>query len=653
MGLDVVLESEDLFQARPRPKTAHQPPCIRAKVDEKDIKELLRNRYNNLRRSDDNYRELRPSYSTSPRRRSMPARPHGKNAKNCEVMKRGSVYQSSRELKSIRRLRDERRNVESTCSDEGFLSFEINEATGFPKSRTSFIDIHPLAPVNSTEERVKLNCSSSGSKGFSSRSNEKREKGSVEEQNSDRDSTCNLPKSFSAKAVMFNTPSQLEKGASKASKKLRFSPFKQMLDPIMKSKYLRNPSSMEIEIPGNPPTIKRHRVFHKSSSNEFSKPAEKTNYDGGMVERDKILMMVPSPAHLHATLKLNYKNDTPSYEFALKNPEDVLLAKTWRTDNAFNWVYTFYKYKKKGTTSSDCASKDPLIIGQMQSSCYLCSEVSDTASLESTIVTEFVLYDIAHARKSFGTSNSTDTENYQHRPKRCPSSDFDSNPSTSHPWSMDDLHPYLEIAAVVIQIPFIKKEVEEDKSTEERGIANHANVRVVIPSGPHGLPSSEDGRPSSLLDRWRYRGGCDCGGWDMACPIVVIENPCTDNYVGDYLAKGSQWQMVLFVQGRKEKIPALSITSNGRGQYSVDFHAQLSALQAFSICISILHSSEAPSALNHDNKQMFYSNSLKLLLEQEVKILLEAVADDKSNKKTEQMTPLFILDPPFSPMGRV
>lgn len=50
-------------------------------------------------------------------------------------------------------------------------------------------------------------------------------------------------------------------------------------------------------------------------------------------------------------------------------------------------------------------------------------------------------------------------------------------------------------------------------------------MKVVLPIGNHGLPSAEsEGDPSSLLDRWKHGGGCDCGGWDMA-PLILLGNP--------------------------------------------------------------------------------------------------------------------------------
>jgi hypothetical protein len=45
---------------------------------------------------------------------------------------------------------------------------------------------------------------------------------------------------------------------------------------------------------------------------------------------------------------------------------------------------------------------------------------------------------------------------------------------------------------------------------------------VVLPSGVHSLPS--DGGPSSLIERWKTGGSCDCGGWDLACKLKILAN---------------------------------------------------------------------------------------------------------------------------------
>lgn len=325
----------------------------------------------------------------------------------------------------------------------------------------------------------------------------------------------------------------------------------------------------------------------------------------------------------------------------------------------------------------------------MQVSCYLCSDVSGAGSFDNSAVTEFTLYDIDLARRNNAVeryhlplnfnqtaissadcpsevSSLTEKDDYR-SPVRHDSPGFDSEPSTSYPWAPSELKPHLEIAAIVIQIPFVKKGNLKNLEAGDRYISGHqktrtisddhtnfAEVKVVTPMGRHGFPSSEEVGPSSLLDRWRFGGGCECGGWDMGCPILVFD---TVNSESAASVIGTEQPIVLLAKGKKEKTPALTITSNGEGQYAVDFLAQLSALQAFSICISILHGSEASTAISQDkNNHKLYSDSLKLLLEDEVRHIIEAISEEekrKTKKRVEQVPPSFFLDPPFSPIGRV
>ncbi|MCI56361.1 bromo-adjacent domain-containing protein, partial [Trifolium medium] len=62
------------------------------------------------------------------------------------------------------------------------------------------------------------------------------------------------------------------------------------------------------------------------------------------------------------------------------------------------------------------------------------------------------------------------------------------------------------------------------------------------------------------------------------------------------------------------------------GHYAVDFHAQLSTLQAFSICVAILHGTSASSGGpgNEKNQQQLSKcSSLKMLLEDDVECLFK------------------------------
>jgi hypothetical protein len=194
----------------------------------------------------------------------------------------------------------------------------------------------------------------------------------------------------------------------------------------------------------------------------------------------------------------------------------------------------------------------------MHVSSYLCSEVAKDGTLNNSVNTEFVLYDIAHARRSFAAEEKAQcTETTQPKLCRPISGDYqqqinlidqqhgarnNSEVSTSCPWSEEDLYPHLEIAATVIQIPFNKAKSKEFDNGPSCG-----TIKVVTPSGLHGLSDDNEASPSSLLDRWRFGGGCDCGGWDMACPLVVLENAHDNNWV-DSVNKESKHPMELLVQ---------------------------------------------------------------------------------------------------------
>lgn len=101
----------------------------------------------------------------------------------------------------------------------------------------------------------------------------------------------------------------------------------------------------------------------------------------------------------------------------------------------------------------------------------------------------------------------------------------------------------------------------------------------------------------------------------------------------------------MVVQGRKDEAPAFTIKEVKEGKYAVDFHAQLSSLQAFSICVAILHAADA----GHErSEQMLQSDSLRVFAEEEIKHLIDAISEEEKFK----MEPSFVMNPPFSPIAR-
>ncbi|KAG6479375.1 hypothetical protein ZIOFF_062838 [Zingiber officinale] len=768
MDQGVVFECQNQSQVTLRHKFATTPSLSSKKVEEKDRKRLPVSRYRYLNRLDGDLRGFNRSYSSSLDYKSMNSRKLNANGDN-EVVKRGSMYQSSKEVRRMRKQREGRRKVDFGCSDDAFISFEIvdhvpkhigsksnqfpdkqflslvssnadsvnlisTRCTEFPKS--SFCDL-PNKPPNTDNTcldfmpvkgcavddsvEICLHSVKPTPRGIAPGSLEpdllKEQKShcygkihpeSYMKNNCARDSINTLPKCLSENAKISHAVSNLDHGMADASVlKTVFSPLKRIFDPIMKTKSLRDSFPAATQNSGSvcvhPTDIGLKAVPEKSILNAISIKEEDIK-PGPCLIRGSVPAAI-SPAHLHGILRLDTENGFPSLEFSIQDPEEVLFAKTWKTDSAFNWVYTFHSSKKKLNTSRRTKDNNeilPPLIGQMHVSFYLCSEVRENGSLFNSTVTEFVLYDIARARRNFSveerskcctdstqavSSNVVEDRIPTATPERNKSVEYpdssrlgldscDSKVSTSFPCSSKDLHPQHEIAAVVIQVPFNKKESPKDEKgfgrqgdqkaakccpiDQKKKTENHMNpatIEVVMPSGNHGLPNTDEAGPSSLLERWRFGGGCDCGGWDMSCPIIVFDNQRGDDWISSSTLE-FQEPMLLFLKGSKENLPALIITADEKGQYSVYFHAQFSVLQAFSICTAILHSPEVCSAIVQEKtRQSLYSNSLWLLFEEEPRHLIEAVENEEQRKAkegVEQTSPLFSLDPPpFSPIGRV
>ncbi|KAJ3681888.1 hypothetical protein LUZ60_014461 [Juncus effusus] len=612
--------------------------------------------------------------------KSMPCRPRNPKLENDSTSKRGSVYQTSDEVRQLREISKEgRRKLDLKLrKEEGFISFDLGSSNLEPIEESE--PVKESKPERNTDSDEFLELSfrdlrAKDPKPDLSRRDSCLLKNETEEDileipllneaaqmcsESDHDPVSILSKSFSTKFGSFDHGSSKPHSSS--------SPFKRMLNPLKRSKSMKHSPLSESE------TLKRNGLSRKSLLNEFSKATNNKTEENLVVQsdgQDQISDAILSPAHLRATLKLDSKNGCPNFEFSVKDPVEILSAKTWKTENKLNWVYTFHGTSTKRVSIKEKTVSGNPIIGQMQVSCYLCSEKCEKGNLRNSAETEFILYDINQARRR--NSNAIAEERIS-----C-NSDSPLIPTPcNYPWSQSELYTQLETAAIVVRTPFEQMERKETErgmkgkgmegererergERERRGMEGKEGergreVRVVVPVGQHG--ESEEGSPAGLLERWRYGGGCDCGGWDMGCPINVFGNGngCEEEF-------GKNQHFSLFLEGSKEKLPAISIVPDGEGQYLVDFHAQLSSLQAFAMCVSLLHCSEtAPPMGEEKNKNKLYSSSLKLILEEEVRHLIEAVSSEEkmkivninNNKMVEQISQSFVVDhPPFSPMGRV
>ncbi|KAL0408205.1 UNVERIFIED_CONTAM: hypothetical protein Sradi_1754900 [Sesamum radiatum] len=634
---------------------------------------------------------------------------------------RGSVYQSSEEVRLLQKTDGVvgRKKIEFSRETASVFSFGIIDSLCCSDEDSSLVEHNWPSVVSLSEQSTTTVCENhielrSRDSMISSES----VTAPINEANSpeERDMTVNLQKSLSARLALLSSPAKSESDGSRASSlKPRFPPVRKMFDPFVKSKSHRNLLSSSIEngcgtgraLAG----IDSKKTICKSLLNDMSDKSCRLEYDCHGEEKENH-NSVPwySPAHLHGLLKWGNKRGVPFFEFSVKSPEDVYVAKKWKVKNALTAVYTFHSLRHRRQSSASGwgfkdSNRESSPVGQMQVSCRLCMESKGAGELNDSMVTEFVLYDILHSRKSTSSQDnsccspddikaplvsdeilswgnyepneiSDKTKNKGQLNHSRHSSHFES--SAYQPLAATDLRPELEIAAIVMEVPFENRESLKfnsgDKKIDEKfpdsldfcqlgkakdgssDNSNHRKMHVVIPAGNHSLPITKSHGPSRLLDRWRLGGGCDCGGWDMACPLSVFSNPNVKSADGQPLMD-NQNPMELFFQGRKDNIPAFTMRMIEDGKYAVDFHAQLSSLQAFSICIAILHAAEASMVTAQDrSKQILQSGSVRVLAEEEVKNTRDAIAEEEKpvvNKKTEEILPSFIINPPFSPIARV
>ncbi|GKV23128.1 hypothetical protein SLEP1_g32898 [Rubroshorea leprosula] len=734
MGLEMEADLEKNCKLVLSPNTV-LPPLRKCSKVENRYEKVKTLRKDELLRVKEGFMEISFRHYRSASCKSTSSRPVG--VEGNPDLKRDSTYQNSKEVRKMKNMGavEGRSKIEMSASSDTSFSFRIVDSL-CGSDEGSLQERNPTMQLGSNLTSISNSKEQCLSDGFIEicLNSDIRERGSAETLRRDtkdvsfecepvlgrlddgndlleKDTFLTLPKSHSAKVEVPHSPFSLESECfSRVSSRTRFSPMRKMFDPFMKSRSLRSPFG-SVAGGGGKATgmenLMRNRTLRKSLLHDFSYTAQNSELNSLVIKKDHHLSAVASsPVHLHGFLKLVNKHGMPFFEFSMNHLEDVFVAKTWKAENAFNWIYTFHSVggRKKGNASiwgSNDSSKESPIVGQMHVSCYLCSEVKKRGVSNDSMVTEFVLYDIAHARemavqKSTDVCESPASSNPVLTVGSCKSGDgtealklkdpsnlscdngsFDSS-NESKPWASADLHPNLEIAAIVLQVPVGKRESLKYKRGDKSGDKRHLNllnlsiieeskkdvhdgksqeqVKVVIPTGNHCLPCVESQGPSSLLNRWRLGGGCDCGGWDMACPLSILGNPRLKCDANQPLVD-SQHPFELFVQGSKDNTLALAMTTIGEGEYAVDFHAQLSTLQAFCICVAVLHGTEAsPAAMEQQNIRLAQCNSLGVLIEEEVKFLIKSVTGEekkKVTKKVKEISPSFVINPPFSPIARV
>lgn len=273
-----------------------------------------------------------------------------------------------------------------------------------------------------------------------------------------------------------------------ASGKGRSSPMRRLLDPLLRSKGIHSAETSKLR--------------NENLNSMTLKPAS---------INERLCEKKHQPSTLGALLQLTIKDGLPFFKFVVDNSNDILVAavkqlpKSGKVDECL--IYSFYtvseiKKKSGGWMSQGSKGKGSgfgyNMIGLMKvsSSSVFNSNFGDCK--DESIVRESILYSVNLGQ-------------------------VDKQAST--------FMPDREIAAIMVRDQIVN---HNDGETSDNQCNQHfpgdssskdndktsGNIIAILPGGVHGVP--QKGAPSSLIERWKSGGLCDCGGWDVGCKLQVL-----------------------------------------------------------------------------------------------------------------------------------
>ncbi|KAL5219443.1 hypothetical protein ABZP36_020127 [Zizania latifolia] len=335
-------------------------------------------------------------------------------------------------------------------------------------------------------------------------------------------------------------------------------------------------------------------------------------------------------------LQFIWKDGLPHFELSLDNPVAVYTAnpiKAQDNDKSLDYIYLFHSGEQGRKDWLGNSSNVSRLVGKMKVSSSLVLNSDESTCTE----TEFVLYGspddymrqvqssyvvtkgkglakrVADIMKpsnlmnsspkhvcKFGKSSSQQldelTEIYEG--EQCSAKE-----SVLKSLVADDLPTNQEIAATVVRQwrwrerrkePVLGgwglKFLEKAGATHQEGSEEADVIVAIVPRGYHGGAASKNGGPAGLIERWRSGGRCDCGGWDLGCPIRVLQNDGNGASPQAETQSQDRKSVELSVKGAKKNEAMLRLVNITEDLHIIYFDSSLSPLQCFSTGIAIIHS---------------------------------------------------------------
>lgn len=333
-------------------------------------------------------------------------------------------------------------------------------------------------------------------------------------------------------------------------------------------------------------------------------------------------------------IQCTWKQGIPHFVFSADDQKEVYVAKLCKVDStdnkALDYVYEFH-LNKGGQKGREITDIELPFVGKMHvsTSFTLCPNNCRIMETEFTLLYNMEINDkemctSEHShRKNKGLSKKV-SKVFRTSPssKRRTVSRFGGSSVITESCALEshalggtnlletDVPPNFEMASIVVKnhIPCKKPEkvggwglkflnktggnqvtLPSESCNQNNGDCS-TSTSVLIPAGFHGGPRTRNGGPSSLIDRWRSGGHCDCGGWDEGCPLTVLERRSNkDEVMSKTDTQGECKFIELVSQGSNDFVPTLRMVNVHDGLYYIHFHPPLSALQSFSIAVAIIH----------------------------------------------------------------
>ncbi|WOL02002.1 hypothetical protein Cni_G10722 [Canna indica] len=339
------------------------------------------------------------------------------------------------------------------------------------------------------------------------------------------------------------------------------SPLRRMFDPFLKPKNNVQSSGPIAASPGrNSYELNEELTSFNSSDMRFVFTcATEDTFDAN---RESFHSDEHDAQTRRAVLQLAWRKGVPLFMFS--SSDDAILAATVRKQSVpdndeLECIYTMFSihgYKKKKSKKNQLVSD---VIGRMNVSMLRNHEPQN-----HNVTREFVLLGVEPTTPTLTTHEPTDLS-LEHSP------DKDSSNSDAY------------------------------------------KMLVILPSGMHA--STNDVKPSPLIQRWSSGGTCDCGGWDEGCNLTILSNTFQESNSPESIQDDQKREFELFLQGGSRTNDHLCrMVSVKEGPHRVEFGISISRLQAFAICLAALHFGDSANLSANPERLLEHKGSTKSYL---------------------------------------